>query len=147
MTLDPLQLLPHRYPFLLLDRIIEVEPGKRAVALKRVTGAEWSGAYPTGVGTAGAMPQLLLVEALAQLSAAIIVYLVEGSEGAIGYFTSMNHVRCRGAARPGDDVRLEVELKQFKRGICRTRGTAWVRDQCLVRADLTTIVRPAASTS
>jgi 3-hydroxyacyl-[acyl-carrier-protein] dehydratase len=89
------------------------------------------------------MPHLLIVEALAQLSAAVLVTLLEGSEGAIGYFLGINNVRCRGQAAPGDVLELSIELRQFKRGVCKTHGIARVGSLDVVRADLTTIIRVA----
>jgi 3-hydroxyacyl-[acyl-carrier-protein] dehydratase len=130
-----LALLPHRYPFLLVDRVIALEPGRRAEGVKRVTGAEW-------FAGAGAMPGGLIVEALAQLSAAVLLGLVDGASGALGYFLGIDRVRYRGVVRPGDELRLVVELRQFRRGICRTHGEAFVAARRIVRADLTTVLRP-----
>jgi len=145
--LDPLTLLPHRFPLLLVDRITSVEPGKRATGVKTVTGNEWCTIGPPhGVGAHAAtheMPHLLIVEALAQLSAAVLVTLLEGSEGAIGYFLGINNVRLRGRAEPGDVLQLSIELRQFKRGVCKTHGVASANGCDLVRADLTTIIRTA----
>ncbi|MBV9880040.1 MAG: beta-hydroxyacyl-ACP dehydratase [Gemmatirosa sp.] len=142
-ALDVRALLPHRYPLLLVDAITDVEPGRRAVGRKCVTGAEWCAGSPAGLGRPGAMPHTLIVEALAQLSAAILVGLVDRAEGAVGYFLGLDRVRCRGTAAPGDVIELEVALVQFRRGICRTRGVARVGSTVVVRADLTTVVRPA----
>jgi len=135
------ELLPHRYPFLLVDRITALEPGQRVVGIKRVTGNEWILRADRSPPPAQGMPGVLVVEALAQLSAAILVSLVPGGEGAVGYFMGMDRVRFRGSVRPGDEIRLEVELLQFRRGICRLRGTATVDGRQLVRAQLTTVVR------
>ena len=140
---DPLTLLPHRFPLLLVDRITSVEPGKRAAGLKTVTGNEWSTIGSTHDAGAQAMPHLLIVEALAQLSAAVLVTLLEDGAGAIGYFLGINNVRCRGRAAPGDVIELSIELRNFKRGVCRTHGVARVGDLDVVRADLTTIIRVA----
>lgn len=138
---DVLSLLAHRYPFLLLDRIVSLDPGKRAVGVKQVTGAEWFSQAASG-GVAG-MPGGLIVEALAQLSGAVLLDLIEAGEGedVVGYFMGITGVRFRGEARPGDTLRLEVSLRQFKRGICRTHGEAFVGDRRIVRADLTTVIR------
>lgn len=148
-ALDLLAILPHRYPLLLVDAITELEPGRRAVGVKCVTGGEWCAGAPFAPGTApsAAMPHGLIVEALAQLSAAILVGLVESGAGAVGYFLGFDNVRYRGAARPGDELRLEITLRQFRRGVCRTHGTAHVGRTLLVRADLTTVVRPATPTA
>ena len=152
---DPLTLLPHRFPLLLVDRITSVVPGKRATGVKSVTGNEWSSVGSSRDAGAQAMPHLLIVEALAQLSAAVLVTLLEGREGAIGYFLGFTNVRFRGRAAPGDILELESQLLQFKRGVCKTRGIARVGSQDIVRAELTTIIcrtpaafaaRPHAST-
>jgi 3-hydroxymyristoyl/3-hydroxydecanoyl-(acyl carrier protein) dehydratase len=140
---DPLTLLPHRFPLLLVDRIVAVEPGKHATGVKTVTGNEWCTIGSHHDAGAQAMPHLLIVEALAQLSAAVLVTLLEGSAGAIGYFLGFNHVRFRGRAAPGDVLSLEIELRQFRRGVCKTRGVAKIGDVDVVRADLTTIIRAA----
>ena len=140
---DPLTLLPHRFPLLLVDRITSVERGKRATGVKTVTGNEWSTIGSTHDAGAQAMPHLLIVEALAQLSAAVLVTLLEDGAGAIGYFLGINNVRCRGRAAPGDVIELSIELRNFLRGVCRTHGVARVGDMDVVRADLTTIIRAA----
>ncbi len=131
MHLNPLDLLPHRYPFLLVDQIEVLEAGRKARGCKQVTGAEWQiiGARD-GVASV-AMPHALIVEALAQLSAAVIA--------------GLEQVRLRGAAKPGDTIELSVELLQYRRGICRTRAVARVGQLVLVQAVLTTIVRPAVA--
>lgn len=141
--LEPLTLLPHRFPLLLVDRITSVEPGKRATGVKTVTGNEWSSIGSNGDSAALEMPHLLIVEALAQLSAALLVTLIDGGSGAIGYFLGITNVRFRGRAAPGDVLDLTIDLQQFKRGICKTRGTARVGDVRIVQADLTTIMRVA----
>jgi len=140
---DPMTLLPHRFPLLLVDRITAVEPGKRASGVKVVTGNEWSSVGSNRDPAALEMPHLLIVEALAQLSAAVLVTLLEGCAGAIGYFLGIGNVRFRGRAAPGDVLDLSIELRQFKRGVCRTRGIARIGSLDVVRADLTTIIRVA----
>ncbi|MBL0937764.1 MAG: beta-hydroxyacyl-ACP dehydratase [Gemmatimonadaceae bacterium] len=148
--MDPRDLLPHRYPFLLLDRIESVQRGRRAVGIKQVTGSEWLIVGTRHGAAPRAMPHLLIVEALAQLSAAVVDGVHDYGPGAIGYFMGFDRVRFRGEAVPGDTLVLTVELLQFRRGICRTRGTATVDGRDLVRAHLTTVVRapaPATATS
>lgn len=139
-SLDPHALLPHRFPFLLVDSISVVEPGRIVTGTKAVTGAETSLIGPDAGGVHG-MPHLLIVEALAQLSAAILVALLDGKEGAVGYFIGIDRVRFRSEAMPGDVLDLRVELLQFRRGFCRSRGEARVGHQSVVRAELTTILR------
>lgn len=127
----------------MVDRITAVEPGRRATGIKTVTGNEWTSVGSSHDAGAQEMPHLLIVEALAQLSAALLVTLIEGGAGAIGYFLGINNVRCRGRAAPGDVLELSIELRNFKRGLCRTHGVARVGDLDVVRADLTTIIRAA----
>lgn len=147
MTINPRTLLPHRYPFLLIDTIDEVETGQSARGTKLVTGSEWLAIGSAESQTRRSMPHLLIVEALAQLSAAVMQGLLQDGAGAVGYFMGINNARFRGEAVPGDVVSLHVELRQFRRGICKTHGTASVDGRRVVRADITTIVRPAAAAS
>jgi 3-hydroxyacyl-[acyl-carrier-protein] dehydratase len=135
-------ILPHRYPFLLVDRVTALTPGRRAEGIKRVTGGEWCIDAMIGAPSAG-LAGGLVVEALAQLSATIMLGLVDESAGAVGYFIGADRVRFRGAAKAGDELRLIVELLRFRRGICRTRGEAWVGDRRIVRAELTTVIQAA----
>jgi 3-hydroxymyristoyl/3-hydroxydecanoyl-(acyl carrier protein) dehydratase len=144
---DVLDLLPHRFPFLLVDRITAIDPGRRAEGIKRLTGGEWflgEATLDPDPPTNPVMPNGLVVEALAQLSAAVLIGVVDGSAGAVGYFMGLDRVRYRGTVRAGDDLRLGVELRQFRRGVCRLHGDAWVRERRIVRADLTIVVLPAA---
>ena len=131
-------LLAHRYPLLLVDRIEVLEAGRRVRGIKRVTAGEWA----TRAG--GAMPGLVVVEALAQASAGILLGILEGAAGSVGYFVGMQRVRLRAAARAGDTLALDVELRSFRRGIARLRGTATLDDGRLVAsAEFMTVVRPA----
>jgi 3-hydroxyacyl-[acyl-carrier-protein] dehydratase len=141
MPPDVLGLLAHRYPFLLLDRILDVDKGRRAVGVKQVTTNEWY--CRTAEGASAPMPGVLVLEALAQLSGAVLLGLVEAGDGedVVGYFMGITGVRFRGEARPGDELRLVVTLRQFRRGICRTHGEAWIGERRIVRADLTTAIR------
>jgi 3-hydroxyacyl-[acyl-carrier-protein] dehydratase len=136
-----LNTLAHRYPFLLVDRIDVVEPGRRVEGLKRVTGAEWFS--PAWHQQQMAMPNLLVVEALAQTSAALLLGLVDAAAGVVGYFAAIERVRLREPARVGDTLVLAVELASFRRGIARLRGRATVDGRCVVSASFTTIVRAA----
>ena len=137
---DVLGLLPHRYPFLLVDRITALEPGRRAEGIKRITSGEW---FIGLAGPGAEMPNGLVVEALAQLSAAVLAGLTDATEHTIGYFMGLDHVRYRGAARAGDDLRLTVDLLRARRRVCRTRGEAWVEGRRIVRAELTIVLRAA----
>ena len=131
------ELLPHRYPFLLVDRITAIVPGKRAVGVRQVTADEWF----TGQAGSYEMPNTLILEALAQLSGAVLIGLAEQVVGAVGYFVGMQRVKFRGVARAGDEIVLECNLLQFKRGICKTAVTASVNGRRIVRAQITTVLR------
>jgi 3-hydroxyacyl-[acyl-carrier-protein] dehydratase len=136
---DILAVLAHRYPFLLVDRIEVLEPGRRVTGVKRVTGSEWFGR--AWCAASAAMPNMLVVEALAQASAAILLDLVDSTVGAVGYFAALERVKFREPALPGDTLVLDVELTSFRRGVARLRGLATVDGRRVVSAGFTTIVR------
>jgi 3-hydroxyacyl-[acyl-carrier-protein] dehydratase len=132
-------LLAHRYPFLLVDRIEVIEPGKRVIGTKCVTAGEW---WCVGADAPLThMPSTLVIEALAQTSGALVRDLVEGADGAVAYFMGVQRVRLREQARTGDEISLELTLRQWRRGLCRTRGVATVDGRVVVTAELTTIIR------
>jgi 3-hydroxyacyl-[acyl-carrier-protein] dehydratase len=136
--LDVLSVLPHRYPFLFVDRLRVIEPGRRAMGLKRVTGSEWFGESELPNGE---MPGLLVVEALAQTSAAVLIGLLDGSDGAIGYFASADRVKFRTLPRAGDTLVMAVELVWYRRGVARLCGIATVNGRLSTRGNFTTVVR------
>ena len=138
-ALSVLGVLAHRYPFLLVDRLRVIEPGRRAQGMKRVTGSEWLGNDASV--PAGAMPGLLVVEALAQTSAGVLVGLLDGTSGAIGYFAAASRVRFRTLPRAGDTLLLSVELVQFRRGVARLAGVASVEGVLATSAEFTAVVR------
>ncbi len=141
--LDVLDVLGHRYPFLLVDRLRVVQPGRRALGLKRVTAGDWwSEAADSGMWE---MPGTLVVEALAQTSAAVLIGLLKGSSGAVGYFASADRVRFRSLPRVGDTLILSVELVWYRRGVARLRGAASVDGRLAVSANFTTVVRGRAA--
>ena len=110
------RLLPHRYPFLLVDRVIEVVPDVSAVALKNVTINEpfFDGHFPGHP----VMPGVLIIEAMAQTAAVLVVHtLGPESEGKLVYFMSVDNARFSAPVVPGDQLRLEVNLKRLVRGM------------------------------
>jgi 3-hydroxymyristoyl/3-hydroxydecanoyl-(acyl carrier protein) dehydratase len=134
---DVQDLLPHRAPFLLIDRITAIEPGRRATGVKQITGNEWC---MRGVPS-HPFPHTLVLEALAQLSAGVMSGLTDAPAGAVGYFMGLSNVKLRGDVYVGDTMELVCTLIQYRRSICRTRGEAFVRGRRMVRAELTTIIR------
>ena len=117
------ELIPHRYPFLLVDRVLEVEPGKSCVALKNVTVNEpfFQGHFPQ----IPIMPGVLIVEALAQ-TAGIAVSMIEENKDKIGFFTGISSMKFRKQVVPGDALRLETEILVYKRGIAKVKVAASV---------------------
>ena len=142
-AIDALGVLAHRYPFLLIDRLRVVEPGRRAFGLKRVTGRDWFGA--ASIDQVREMPGLLVVEALAQTSAGVLLGLIESAAGAIGYFASANRVRFRALPRAGDTLLCSVELVWFRRGVARLKGIATVDGRLATSAEFTAVIQGKAA--
>jgi 3-hydroxyacyl-[acyl-carrier-protein] dehydratase len=117
------EIIPHRYPFLLIDRILEVEDGKRAVGIKNVTMNEhfFVGHFPEFP----VMPGVLIVEALAQVGAVAILRMEE-NQGKLAFFAGIDDFRFRGQVVPGDTLQLEVEITRLKGTIGKGKATARV---------------------
>lgn len=126
-------IIPHRHPFLLVDRILEVEAGKRAVGIKNVTVNEpfFAGHFP-GYPV---MPGVLIVEALAQVGA-VAILKVEENRGKLAFFAGINEFRFRGQVTPGDTLRLEVEITRLKGMIGKGQAIARVGDQVVAEGEL-----------
>jgi len=127
-----LEIMPHRYPFLLIDRIIDLEPNKKVVAIKNVSINEpfFSGHFPENP----IMPGVLIVEAMAQAGGFLLLNTVKDPK--MVYFLGMDEVRFRKPVVPGDQLRLEVEMLQFRRGTCRIQAKAFVEDDLVAEAML-----------
>lgn len=129
-----MEFLPHRYPILLVDRIIDYEPGKRIVGIKNVTINEpfFQGHYPGHP----VMPGVLIVESMAQVGGLMLMEAVENPEDKVVYFMSLDGVKWRRPVTPGDTLVFELEMVQFRRGICRMRGEAFVEGVLVAEGDL-----------
>ncbi|RKN78857.1 3-hydroxyacyl-ACP dehydratase FabZ [Paenibacillus ginsengarvi] len=125
--------IPHRYPFLLVDRILEIQEGVRAVGLKNVTINEpfFNGHFP-GYPV---MPGVLIAEALAQV-AAVAMLSSEGNRGKIGLLAGIDGFRFRDQVKPGDTLILEMEITRMKGTIGKGRGVAKVGDKVVAEGEL-----------
>lgn len=125
--------IPHRYPFLLIDKIIELVPGKKAVGIKNVTANEWffQGHFP-GMPI---MPGVLILEALAQLGA-VIVLNDENNRGKIPVFTGVDKLRFRRQVVPGDQLRLEAEIDRVRGVMGKGFVKALVEDKIAVEGEI-----------
>jgi 3-hydroxyacyl-[acyl-carrier-protein] dehydratase len=132
-TQEIMAIIPHRYPFLLIDRILELEPGRRAVGEKLVTIGEpfFQGHFPDFP----IMPGVLIVEALAQTACVAALSLPE-LHGKIGLFAGIDGARFKRPVRPGDTLRLEITLDKMRRNIGRGSGKATVDGQLACEAEL-----------
>ena len=145
-------ILPHRYPFLLVDRITELEPGVRCVGIKCVTANEeyFQGHFPG----APVMPGVLILEAMAQV-AGVLTLVSRNTPGALSYFAAIEKARFRQPVRPGDQVVTEATLQVLRGPLCKVNVVGRVDEQIVVEADYTfmtsiqgsseTILRHAAS--
>jgi UDP-3-O-[3-hydroxymyristoyl] N-acetylglucosamine deacetylase/3-hydroxyacyl-[acyl-carrier-protein] dehydratase len=131
--------LPHRYPFLLVDRILEHEPGKRIVGLKNVTINEpfFQGHFPGHP----IMPGVLIVESMAQVGGLLMLTDVGDAAQLVMYFTSLDNVKFRRPVKPGDQLRLEIEMVQRRGRMCKIRGVARVDGEIVCEADMGAMVR------
>jgi 3-hydroxyacyl-[acyl-carrier-protein] dehydratase len=134
-----LRTLPHRFPFLLVDRVIELEEGKRAVGFKNVSHNDWffQGHFPGNP----LMPGVLILEALAQL-AAIIVLSRPGFEGRIPYFAGLDGCRFRRPVVPGDQLRLEAEIIHASSRAGKGHGRATVDGDLVAEAEMLFAIGP-----
>lgn len=130
-----LETLPHRYPFLLVDRIIEVEPRERVVGIKNVTINEpfFPGHFPGNP----VMPGVLIIEAMAQTGAVLIFHdHDEDMTGKYVYLAGVDKARFRRPVVPGDQLRMELEIESLRRTSCRMRGVTTVDGQKVAEATL-----------
>lgn len=127
------EIIPHRYPFLLIDQILEVEEGKSAVGIKNVTGNEdfFNGHFPEYP----VMPGVLIVEALAQVGA-VAMLKKEENRGKLAFFTGIDNCRFKRQVKPGDQLRLEVEMIRFKGPIGKGKGVATVNGELVCETEM-----------
>jgi UDP-3-O-[3-hydroxymyristoyl] N-acetylglucosamine deacetylase/3-hydroxyacyl-[acyl-carrier-protein] dehydratase len=129
-----MQHLPHRYPMLLVDRVIEYEPQKRIVGIKNVTINEpfFQGHYPGHP----IMPGVLVIEAMAQVGGLLMMGAIEDIEQKVVYFMSLDNVKWRRPVVPGDQIRFELELLSMRRHVCKMRGEGYVDGKLVAEAEM-----------
>ncbi|NLD47143.1 MAG: 3-hydroxyacyl-ACP dehydratase FabZ, partial [Clostridiaceae bacterium] len=130
---DIKNIIPHRYPFLLIDKILEVDPGKRAVGIKNVTNNEpfFQGHFPEYP----VMPGVLLVEAMAQ-TACVAGLMLEENKGKLGMFAGIESMKFKRQVVPGDTLKLEAEFLVFKMGMGKVKVRATVEDQVAAEGEI-----------
>ncbi|HLA13619.1 MAG TPA: bifunctional UDP-3-O-[3-hydroxymyristoyl] N-acetylglucosamine deacetylase/3-hydroxyacyl-ACP dehydratase [Gemmatimonadaceae bacterium] len=134
-----MKVLPHRYPFLLVDRILEIEENKRIVGLKNVTINEpfFQGHFPGHP----IMPGVLIIEAMAQVGGMLLMGSVEDPDSKVVYFMSLDNVKFRRPVKPGDQIRFELDIVQLRGSVCKMRGVGKVDGEVVAEADMAAMVR------
>lgn len=137
---DIMKVLPHRYPFLLVDRIIEIEEKKRIVGIKNVTINEpfFAGHFPGHP----VMPGVLIIEAMAQVCGMLLMGSLDAG-GKVVYFMSLDNVKFRKPVKPGDQLRFELEVIQMRGLVCKMKGVAKVDGELVAEAEMAAMVRDA----
>ncbi|MBM7618588.1 3-hydroxyacyl-ACP dehydratase FabZ [Bacillus haimaensis] len=127
------EIIPHRYPFLLVDKIIEIEEGQRAIGIKNVTANEefFNGHFPEFP----VMPGVLIVEALAQVGA-VAMLKKEENKGRLAFFTGIDNCRFKKQVIPGDQLRLEVEMTRVRGSIGKGKGVATVDGELVCELEM-----------
>ncbi|MCB1044378.1 MAG: 3-hydroxyacyl-ACP dehydratase FabZ [Acidobacteria bacterium] len=135
---DIMKLLPHRYPLLLVDRIVEMEKAQRIVGLKNVTINEefFQGHFPGRP----VMPGVMIVEAMAQTGGVLIMQEFDNIEDYVIFFMSIDKVKFRRPVVPGDQLRMEVDVLYFRRKVCRLKGQAFVDGELVAEAEFASIL-------
>jgi 3-hydroxyacyl-[acyl-carrier-protein] dehydratase len=129
-----LNYLPHRFPFLLIDRVISCEPGKNIVAIKNVTINEYffGGHFPG----APVMPGVLIIEALAQAGAILLFSDIPDRASKLVYFTGIDQARFRRPVVPGDQILLAMDVLKLRTRTCKMRGAATVDGELVAEAEI-----------
>ena len=131
-----LKALPHRYPFLLIDRILEYEKEKRIVGIKNVTFNEpfFQGHFPGRP----IMPGVLIIEAMAQLGGVLLLQEHDLKERGLVYLVGIDNAKFRKTVIPGDQLRIVVDVLRYKYTICKMRGEAFVNETLVAEAEFLT---------
>lgn len=132
------EFLPHRYPFLLVDRVIDVKPGQEITAIKNVTMNEWffQGHFPGEP----VMPGVLIIEALAQTGGLLLLHQLSDCKGKVMYFMSIDSAKFRKPVVPGDRLKMVVKIIKLKGTIAKIRGEAYVDEELVTEAEMMAMV-------
>jgi UDP-3-O-[3-hydroxymyristoyl] N-acetylglucosamine deacetylase/3-hydroxyacyl-[acyl-carrier-protein] dehydratase len=133
-----LKIMPHRYPFLLIDRVLDLDPDKSVVAIKNVTINEpfFQGHFPDHP----IMPGVLILEAMAQTGGILLLNAIEHPETKVVYFMTIDNAKFRKPVVPGDQVRFELDMHAFRRNTCKMSGKAFVENEVVASADFMAMV-------
>ncbi|MEJ1993937.1 MAG: 3-hydroxyacyl-ACP dehydratase FabZ [Limibacillus sp.] len=134
-----MEMIPHRYPFLLIDRVVDLVPNESAVGVKNVSINEpfFQGHFPRQP----VMPGVLLIEAMAQTAAVLVVETLEGAAaGKLVYFMTVDGARFRRPVTPGDQVHIHVVKLKNRRNVWRFRGEAKVGEQLMAEAEFSAMI-------
>jgi UDP-3-O-[3-hydroxymyristoyl] N-acetylglucosamine deacetylase/3-hydroxyacyl-[acyl-carrier-protein] dehydratase len=133
-----MKIMPHRYPFLLIDRVLDLEPEKKVIAIKNVTFNEqfFQGHFPYRP----IMPGVLIIEAMAQAGGILLLKAVPEPEKKYVYFMSIDKVKFRRPVTPGDTLRFELEMLAYRRNTCKMKGKAFVGENLTAEAELMAMV-------
>jgi UDP-3-O-[3-hydroxymyristoyl] N-acetylglucosamine deacetylase/3-hydroxyacyl-[acyl-carrier-protein] dehydratase len=134
---DILKIMPHRYPFLLVDRILELKQNS-VVGIKNVTISEpfFTGHFPDEP----VMPGVLIIEAMAQVGGFLLLNRVEDTDDKLLFFMMIDKVKFRKPVRPGDQLRSELTMKRFRKKICVIEGKAFVGDELVAQGEFTAVI-------
>lgn len=134
-----MQMIPHRYPFLMIDKVENVIAGESAVGIKNVTINEpfFQGHFPGHP----IMPGVLIIESMAQVGGMLLMRTIADPSSKVVYFLSLDNVKFRRPVKPGDQLRIEMEVLQLRGMMCKMRGVATVDGQVVTEADMSAMVR------
>jgi beta-hydroxyacyl-[acyl carrier protein] dehydratase FabZ len=141
LSIDEIKkILPHRYPMLLVDKVLEVEDGKRAVGIKNVSANEpfFAGHFPDYP----VMPGVLIVEALAQVSGIAVLH-AGTAKNMLTLYAGIDKCRFKRQVRPGDQLKLESEILRFRSGFAKAKGVATVDGEVACEAEMIFALKPA----
>lgn len=133
------KILPHRYPFLFVDKILELVPGERVTGIKNVTINEpfFQGHFPNHP----IMPGVLIIEAMGQVGGVLLLNESSDPEKSVVYFTGLNNIKFRRPVVPGDTIYFRVEMIYNRRGICKMKGAAYVEEELAAQAEMQAIIK------